>query len=334
MREAKVSVILTVLNEGEGMTTLLEALFTQTRQPDEIVIVDGGSKDNTLEILNDYAVRDKRLKVFVEAGVNIAWGRNIAIQKASHPIIAVTDGGCRPERNWLEELVRPLLEDDSYAAVAGAFQVDWRSRFEFFSGNLCMPSDSGDARTRLFYGRNSAFRKEAWEAAGGYPEWLYTGEDTLFAKRVLECGYRVAWVPGAVVAWRPRPTLRKLGKMFFLYGRGNGRIENGSIKGSLYWLRYHLAWVLTLLAGFFFPWLWLVTLAVLVFLSVQMVPGTMEAMKMKSAPKSRWLWVPLIVFVRNIATNVGYLFGRWELRQRPEFRNQLEEYRQAPESRS
>ena len=50
-----VSVICTVLNEGESIKGLLDSLAAQTRLPDEIIFVDGGSRDNTVDILNSYA---------------------------------------------------------------------------------------------------------------------------------------------------------------------------------------------------------------------------------------------------------------------------------------
>ena len=59
----KISVILTVLNEGEGLATLLDALLTQSLPADEFVIVDGGSRDDTLAILQERARRDARLRV-------------------------------------------------------------------------------------------------------------------------------------------------------------------------------------------------------------------------------------------------------------------------------
>lgn len=333
MNKQNVSVILTVLNEGEGMTELLNALFQQTSPPDEVVVVDGGSRDQTMQVLIDYADGDNRLKVFIEPGVNISRGRNIAIEKASNPIIAVTDGGCRPDANWLKALVQPLKEDSSLAAVAGTFKIDFRNSFELFSGALCMPVDSGDATTRLFYGRNSAFKKDAWEAVGGYPEWLYTGEDTLFAKRFVESGFLVAYASNAVVAWRPRPTLRKLIKMFFLYGRGEGRIDNGNLNGSFYWLRYHILWMLLLLIGFVFPWAWLIALGVFFYLYIQMVPPVLREIRKKTNILSREFWVPVIVFCRNIATNTGYLFGQWELRTKPDFQKNLNHYREFQQQR-
>ncbi|NIP26225.1 MAG: glycosyltransferase, partial [Phycisphaerae bacterium] len=71
----KVSVIATVLNEGDNIRSLLDSLIYQTRQPDEVVICDGGSTDNTLEILAEYT-QWLPLMVVEQPGSNISQGRN------------------------------------------------------------------------------------------------------------------------------------------------------------------------------------------------------------------------------------------------------------------
>ena len=66
-----ISLICTVLNEGDHMRRLLDSLVAQTCAPDEVVIVDGGSRDNTVAVLNEYADR-LPLRVLVEPGANIS----------------------------------------------------------------------------------------------------------------------------------------------------------------------------------------------------------------------------------------------------------------------
>ena len=60
--------------------------------PDEVVIVDGGSKDQTRAILREYESR-LPLRVFVEPGCNISAGRNRAIARTKGDIVVVTDAG-------------------------------------------------------------------------------------------------------------------------------------------------------------------------------------------------------------------------------------------------
>ncbi len=71
--------------------------------------------------------------------------------------------------------------------------------------------------------RSVAFRKDIWEKAGGYPEWLAIGEDMYFNFRVLDTGARRAFAPGAMVRWRLRPDLPSTLRQYFRYARGDGR---------------------------------------------------------------------------------------------------------------
>lgn len=323
------SIIVTTLNESLGIANLIDGFLAQTRQPDEIVVVDGGSSDNTVEILREYATRDPRIKIFIEAGVNIARGRNLAIERASCPIVAVTDGGCRPDPRWLEELTKPFQENPTLGAVSGRRVIESCNTFEFFSGLLSTSRDPGDESKRLFFGRSSAFRKEVWQRAGGYPEWLYTAEDTLFARRAKELGCKVVYAPDSIVYWRPRSTWRKLARQFFLYGRGNGRIGEGNVGASFYHLRNHLVWLLSLPLGFVFPWAWLITLFTIGFIYRNTVLPTLNWVRQEVSDKRREFYVPAIVFLRSFFNNLGFLYGAWEYKNNPVYKDRLRLYRAA-----
>ena len=88
----KVTIVATVKNEGEALRPLLDSILDQTRPPDEVVICDGGSTDETLAILDEYS-RWLPLRVVVAPGSNISQGRNRAIAAATGEIIAATDAG-------------------------------------------------------------------------------------------------------------------------------------------------------------------------------------------------------------------------------------------------
>ncbi|MBL1264984.1 glycosyltransferase [Methylomicrobium sp. RS1] len=326
MSSETVAVITTVLNERDGLEELLESILSQTRKPDEIVIVDGGSTDGTIDVLNKYCEKNPFIKFYIEPGVNIAEGRNIAISRANSSIIAVTDGGCKPVNYWLEALTQPLLDNTAYGAVSGVRLVDSKNNFELFAGQLSTSGNAANEQDRVFHGRNSAFRKSVWEEVGGYPEWLYTAEDTLFAKKAKSLGCRVAVAPNAIISWRPRPNIRKLAKQYYLYGKGTGRIAQTDLKTVLYHLRNHSIWIITLLLGIFFPWIWLLTLAVLVFMYITLVKPVLKKIKSEKTTPSANIYVPLIVMVRSFFNNLGQLYGYWEYKRVPPFKMNLDLY--------
>lgn len=328
MTQDTVAIVNTVLNEGEdGVRAMLDGFLSQTRAPDEIVIVDGGSTDGTIELLREYAQRHPAIRVFVEPGANIARGRNVAIQHARASIVAVTDGGCRPEPDWLDELVRPLLEDPGFGAVTGVRQITPANRFEQYAGILSTSGNAADERVRVFHGRNSAFRKSVWAEVGGYPEWLYTAEDTLFAQRAKALGCRVALAERAVVAWRPRPNLRKLAKQYFLYGRGTGRIGMAEPRVVRYHLRNHAVWMLALLMSVVYPWLLLVAAGTLVYLYRTLLKPAIGPVQVLLPGPWTPVYVSAIVMVRSMANNLGQWYGHWEYNHASGFRRNLELYR-------
>ena len=102
----KISLISTVLNEARSLPALLDSIAAQTRQPDEVIICDGGSGDNTIELLR--AERRFSVRVIERPGSNISQGRNAAIAEARGDVIASTDAGVRLEPKWLEKLAEPL----------------------------------------------------------------------------------------------------------------------------------------------------------------------------------------------------------------------------------
>ncbi|MDT4331894.1 glycosyltransferase [Methylomonas sp. MS20] len=329
MQRPTIAIISTVLNERESIRQLLDAFLRQSLRADEIVIVDGGSSDGTLDVLNAYAAEHRNVKFFVEPGVNIAQGRNIAIARSHCDIVAVTDGGCRPVDGWLAALVQPLLNDPNYGAVTGVRNVESINDFEFFAGKLSTSGNAANEEERVFHGRNSAFRKSVWLAAGGYPEWLYTAEDTLFAQRAKALGCKVAVAPEAIISWRPRPNLKKLAKQYYLYGKGTGRIGQTDLKTVFYHLRNHVIWMLALLLGFGFFGFWLIAMAVLSFMFFTLVNPVITTLKRNNPDlrPSYWFYVPVIVMVRSFCNNLGQLSGYWEYRGAGVFRDNLERYR-------
>ena len=100
--------------------------------------------------------------------------------------------------------------------------------------------------------RSIAFRKDLWRKVGGYPEHIYNAEDTLFDIKMLHTGAKMEFVPDAYVYWQPRSSIRALAKQFYNYRKSD--VEAGIWKRT--YLR-SLATMCSLIAGFFWPWCYL-----------------------------------------------------------------------------
>jgi glycosyltransferase involved in cell wall biosynthesis len=235
-----VSVIVTVKDEGEAIRALLESLLDQTRRPDEIVICDGGSSDNTLEIIEDYR-RWLPLHLVEAPGSNISQGRNRAIDAATGPLIAVTDAGVILSPVWLEELIRPL-EENSAPVVSGWFEADPYTDFEVIMGATVLPERQEiDPAACLPSSRSVAFRKEAWEVVGGYPEWLDYGEDLVFDLALRQKYGPFPFARWAVAYFRPRGTLRAFARQYYNYARGDGKANLWPRRHAVRYATYVLA---------------------------------------------------------------------------------------------
>lgn len=326
MHSYSTAIIITVLNEGEGLRSTMEAFLNQTETPDEVVVVDGGSTDQTISILKEFARRDSRVKIFLDPGVNIARGRNLAIDRSRAEILAVTDGGCLPEPTWFENLVKPLIDNQAISAVSGNCEIDSANAFEHFAGLLSWIVDPGNDTERLFFGRSSAFRRDLWKAVGGYPEWLYTGEDTLFALRAKSLGSKVHYSSESIVKWRPRDSWRKLAKQYFLYGKGNGRIGRTNLRASIYHVRNHSLWFGSAIVGFFYPFFGGISAAVICYIYWLLAVPELRNVRREEKDLRREFYVPAIIFVRNVFSHLGQLFGAWEYRFHPTFRKNLHHY--------
>lgn len=229
----KVSLISTVLNERQQLRHWIESLRLQSRQPDEIVICDGGSSDGTLEELNTLSKQPLQppLRVISKPGVNIAAGRNAAIAAASGEIIVVSDAGCSPDREWLNGMLKPFETREGTQAVAGHYRfLDDTPFRKAAAAYLGRPWEN---TAFLPSSRSVAFTRKAWQQVGGYPEWLtQAAEDTLFNQALLSAGIAFVQAPDAIVVWEIRPTLSSFLKM--IYRNAFGDAETGTGRSNFW----------------------------------------------------------------------------------------------------
>jgi len=253
----RISVIVTVKNEAASLHRLLASLAAQTRAPDEVVICDGGSTDGTLDALR--AETRLPLKVIVRPGANISQGRNAAIAEATGEVIASTDAGVVLAPEWLQELVAPFENQTSQVSVvAGFFLPDARTAFEVAMGATVLPQLS-EIHPETFSpsSRSVAFRKEAWQAVGGYPEWLDYCEDLIFDFALRRRFGPFAFAPQAIAHFRPRGSLRAFFRQYYQYARGDGKADLFRCRHAIRYLTYLVAAPAGALLS---PWGWMLCL--------------------------------------------------------------------------
>ncbi|MFN3704662.1 MAG: glycosyltransferase [Thermoflexales bacterium] len=315
-----VSLIFTVLNEAQTIPALLDSIAAQTRKPDEVIVCDGGSRDATVQLLR--AERRFPLLVIEAPGANIARGRNLAIEAARHPVVACTDAGVRLHPRWLEHITAPFEHPRPPHAVAGFFVSDPCTPFEVAMGATVLPmADEIHVARFMPSSRSVAFQREAWQAVGGYPEWLDYCEDVVFDIALRARFGEFVFAPEAIVYFRPRSSLGAFFRQYYLYARGDG-------KANLFFWRHvvrystYLLLLPALLSGAASgnPALQLLSLVLLVMGSAAYTHSPYRRLQRQwhnlqySERIQAALLVPLIRLVGDIAKMAGYPAGvAWRL---------------------
>jgi len=307
MNSIKVSLICTLKNEESSVKEFLDSLLSQSRQPDEIIIVDGGSTDRTVEIINSYIEKGAPIKLIVKEGANIAEGRNIAIKNAKYDVIASTDAGCRIDKHWLENLIKPFEEDPSVDVVSGWYEADARTEFEECVAELTYPKLGRvlkDSNKFLPSSRSVAYKKTVWEKVGGYPEWLYTAEDTLFDLNLKKVGCKFVFAPDAVVYWKARSSIKDLFRQYYLYSGGDGHAKLFSISSVLTYVLYGLGLIL-LLSGFIYKFLWILLFVCVLYYLLKPTIPVYKRLKSKKV----FIVIPIIKLTMDLGHMFGYVAG-------------------------
>lgn len=301
-----VAVVVTVRNEAATIDALLEALAGQTRAPDELILVDGGSTDGTLARAAPHASRLPGFRLLAAPGSNISQGRNHGIAAAASDVIAVTDAGCVPAPDWLERLVSPFAGDADVGLVSGLTESAPAGHLEACIGRCSLAFSVRIGGTTLFpTARTLAFRRDVWARVGGFPERLPYGEDTAFIVAAAAAA-RLVVAPGAVVRWRPRRSYGEVVRQFYHYAEASAE---GGLSGLLHGrtVAQSVAGVTGLAAGLYWrhwlPWALLAGGAG-AYLARKARQGCFDVPSWRT-----WYRVPLVLLAIHVGTMAGIVRG-------------------------
>lgn len=225
------SFITVVYNEADNINHFLKSYLEQEYYAEEFIIIDGGSKDGTFEILNEFseAYPLLNMKVISDAKYSrdfsispIADARNYAIELCKGEYIAVTDAGCLLDKKWMHEIIKPF-DERTIDVVSGWYEALCDNEFQRKFAEIFLPKkEDTNAEEFLPSSRSLAFKKSCWKAVNGYPVESYTGEDTMFDILLKEKGFKFYFACEAVVYWRVPSNINDACKKYLSYGKGDG----------------------------------------------------------------------------------------------------------------
>jgi cellulose synthase/poly-beta-1,6-N-acetylglucosamine synthase-like glycosyltransferase len=208
---------------------LLAGLLAQTYPRDrvEYLIVDNGSTDRTLELLQAFTTQEIHLKVLEEHDIQSSYAaRNRGILNARSPYLAFTDADCRPEPDWLMNLIQPFIKNPELGWVAGEVKAlesqNWLEQYADRQDTLSQKHTLANPFCPYGQTANLAVRRQCFEQIGGFRPHLTTGGDADLCWRVVrELKQAWAFAENAIVKHRHRSTLDELLKQWRRYGKSN-----------------------------------------------------------------------------------------------------------------
>lgn len=319
-KRVSVSLVMPVRNEGSRVNATMDAVFASTRLPDEILVGDGMSNDDTAARFLSYDSDRCPVKVIANPARFSGGGRNVGAGSANGDIILFADCGNPVAPDWIAEMVRPFEERDDIDIVCGVFEPLVETAFEHCLAAIHYPhnyriSVMSDAerealvpRAVLPGGGTIAMTRACFDKVGGYPEWLHRAQDKVFSRKAYALGMRVTVNWQARIAHHMRPDLASVFRLTFDYARGNGRsrfTDRHAVK-----LAGFYGGLVTLLA--LSPWLpFAPTLAGLLMLAYTCHAGYRKLIAKDGGIRNpRYWWLaPVTVWYRDAGVLLGQAMG-------------------------
>lgn len=214
-----VSLIIPVFNESKTIEGLITTIKNQSFLPAAIILVDGGSTDNTVSLIKELTVNDPLFRLIEVERAMPGKGRNIGAQNATTEWLAFTDAGIRLDRQWLENMVTVAANNPEAAIVYGNFSPQVNTLFEKCATIAYVPAlQKNSIRTKAI--PSSLYKKEVWQRVGGFPDWR-AAEDLVFMEKAESLGYTAVVADKAMMYWQLQPNITSTYRKFFLYSKYN-----------------------------------------------------------------------------------------------------------------
>ncbi|MFZ3077894.1 MAG: glycosyltransferase [Candidatus Aenigmatarchaeota archaeon] len=332
--KTSISVIIPCYNAESTILRTLEALDRQTVKGFEVILADDGSNDGTVSTARSFKPKNFKLAVLAEKHAGPAAQRNRGAEKAKGGILLFTDSDCVPDKDWVEEMIKPF-SDKNIVGVSGTYRTLNNDKLiARFEGYEIAKRHERLAKQRYidFIGSFSAgYRKIIFKKFGGFSADFKRAdaEDPELSFKIAKAGYKMVFNPKAIVAHPHISTLKKFWKQKFsrgfwrvlLYKKHPEKMKGDSYTGKEVQLSLvFLAGFLLSFAGFF-PAVAFGNIAAAKILAETAIISnvlfylmnypTIVFMVQKEKPMA--VFAPLLIYVRTLAWGLGFVWGRANL---------------------
>lgn len=205
----KITAYIPCFNGAAYLPDTISAVLNQSRPPDELLVIDDGSTDNTFQIASKYPVRIIRHPQ--NQGLSAA--RNTAIANANYPLLAAFDTDAVADPNWLSSLIEHF-QDPKVAGAGGRLLEHFHVAPPDLWRSLQLGQDLGETPIEISWpmpkrlgGFGTVFRTGVLRAIGGYDLRFRTNyEDVDACVRILQAGHKLIFDPRAVMRHMRRDT--------------------------------------------------------------------------------------------------------------------------------
>ncbi|HDS01871.1 MAG TPA: glycosyltransferase [candidate division Zixibacteria bacterium] len=199
----KISFIIPVLNGEKYIRQCLDHIAAEMHPDDEIIVVDNGSTDSTLDIVRQY----EAVKILVHPGITIAALRNRGAEVAAGDLLAFIDSDCLVCKGWRKAVEEAFTREDVHAA-GSSYMV--RENPTWIEAAWCQQVKRKISRFYFVPSGNFVIRNDVFRDIKGFNENFETDEDTEICRRVNQHGYSILNDPDICVVHLGNPrTMRE-----------------------------------------------------------------------------------------------------------------------------
>lgn len=216
-----ISVIIPAYNATATVFKCLEALEDQILKPDEVIIVDDGSKDGLENKINKIRshIKFKKLILLKQNHKGVSVARNLGAKKSHGEVLVFIDSDCVPKVNWLKKIITPF-SDKQIGAVGGGYSegIDQSFWQKFSYEELFFRRRNRKGRVKTLLSNNMAIRKDVFWEVDGFSKKYPVCEDMLISYKISR-KYKIIWLRNNGVKHHFKKNLKDFLKHQYFFGK-------------------------------------------------------------------------------------------------------------------